>query len=140
MTEQEYYERKKAIYEDWDNIHTRDEAIDNLIRQAHSELQVGDGVTLNLYSDSEAYTVIKRTPTTITVQRDKAIKDPRFIPKWIPGGFSAICTNQDEQEYTYERDENGFKQTLHFSKKYGRFMYLGKPISIGRHEFYDYNF
>ena len=140
MTEREYTERRKAIFDNWKSIRQRDIDLDNLTRQAHEELQVGDGVTIHLYTDAEAYTVIKRTASTITVQRDKAIRDPNFKPQFDVGGFAGHCTNQNEQTYTYERDKNGSTLTLRFSKKYGRFMYLEKAIGIGRHEFYDYNF
>lgn len=140
MTEQEYKTKKKEIFEKWTSLKQRDIDLDNLVRQAHSELKVGDGVTVVLYSDRHAYTVIKRTPCTITIQRDKATLSDDFKPDIVPGGFCGHCVNQDEQTYTYERDEHGSKLTLHFSKKYGRFMYLNKYILIGRHEFYDYNF
>lgn len=136
MTEQEYYKRKQKIFDNWMTINQRDKDIYALTTQAHKELQVGDDVTVNLYSDSEAYTVIKRTPCTITIQRDKAIRDPNFKLQWIP----AVCTNVEDQRWSYERDPNGSTLTLRFSKKYNRFMYFGKPISIGRHEYYDYNF
>lgn len=140
MTEQELKAKKEAIYNNWTSIKQRDIDLDNLMRQAHEEIKEGDGITINLWSDSHAYTVIKRTPSTITVQRDKAILDKNFKPEWIAGGFAGHCTNQDEQSYTYERNEKGEVLTLRYSKKYGRFMYLEKSISIGRHEFYDYNF
>lgn len=104
------------------------------------ELQVGDGCTWHLWSDSHAGTIIKRTPKTITIQRDKATISPDFKPEWIPGGFAAHCTNQDEQSYTYERDPHGETITARWSEKRGGFVYLDKLISIGRHEFYDYNF
>lgn len=104
------------------------------------ELGVGDGVTYHLWSDSHACTVIKRTPKTITIQRDKAILSPDFKPEWIPGGFAAHCTNQDEQSYTYERDPGGETVTARWSEKRGGFVYLDKIVSLGRHEFYDYNF
>lgn len=140
MTEQEIKAKKEAIYNNWTSIRQRDIDLDNLMRQAHEEIKEGDGITINLWSDSHAYTVIKRTPSTITVQRDKAILDKNFKPEWIAGGFAGHCTNQDEQSYIYERNEKGEVLTLRYSKKYGRFMYLEKSISIGRHEFYDYNF
>jgi hypothetical protein len=104
------------------------------------ELDVGDGCTFHLWSDSHACTVIKRTPKTITIQRDKAVLDPNFKPEWIPGGFAAHCTNQDEQRYTYERDPKGEIITARWSEKRGGFIYLDKIITTGRHEFYDYNF
>ena len=141
MTTQEYLDRSSAIRDDFRyDWKTRDAMLDALTEQAHRELAVGDGVTIRLYSDHEAYTVIKRTPGTITIQRDKVTLDPDFKPQWIPGGFSAICTNADDQRWIYERNTDGSTLTLRFSKKHGRFMYLGKAILIGRSEYYDYNF
>lgn len=112
-------------------------------KELNREIEVGDGVTLHLWSDSHACTVIARTKTTLTIQRDKAILDPNFKPEWVAGGFAGHCTNQDEQEYTYERNPNGEIIKCRWSEKYGRFQ-TGSDgsmkISRGRHEFYDYNF
>lgn len=103
--------------------------------------KVGDGATVYLYSDSHAGTIVKVTKCTVTVRRDKATLDPNFKPEFIPGGFCAHCTNQDEQSYTYEPDENGELTIVRWSKKYNRY---GQPGNLrlgkGRHEFYDYNF
>lgn len=104
------------------------------------ELNVGDGCTYHLYTDAHACTVIKRTPKSITIQQDKATLNPTFKPDFIIGGFCAHCTNQNEQSYTYEPDSNGKIITARWSEKYGAYMYLGKRITVGRHEFYDYNF
>ena len=104
-------------------------------------IKVGDGVTVWLWSDRHAATVIKVTKSSVTVQQDKAILDPNFKPEWIPGGFAGHCVNQDEQTYTYERDPNGRIYTFRWSNKYGQY---GQPgdltLGKGRHEFYDYNF
>ena len=105
------------------------------------DVQIGDGVTICLWSDMYAATIIKKTDRTVTVQRDKAILDPNFKPEWIPGGFAGHCTNQDEQTYTYERDPNGELYRFHWSDKHCTY---GRPGNLrlikGRHEFYDYNF
>ena len=106
-------------------------------------VQVGDGVTVCYYSDRHAGTVIKRTAKSITVQRDKATLDPNWKPEFIVGGFAGHCTNQNEQTYTYERDEEGTVETFRWRDKYGSYCGSGdQPIKIinGRHEFYDYNF
>lgn len=104
-------------------------------------IKVGDGVTVKLWTDRHAATVIKVTKSSVTVQRDKATLDPNFKPEWIPGGFAAHCTNQDEQTYTYERDPNGEIYTFRWSNRYGQY---GQPGNLtlhkGRREFYDYNF
>ena len=106
-----------------------------------ANIHVGDGVTVNLWSDRYAATVIKVTKSTVTVRRDKATLNPNFKPEWIPGGFAAHCTNQDEQSYTYEPDEKGTEYTFRWSRKYQRYGQPGNlTLSKGRHEFYDYNF
>ena len=69
--------------------------------------KVGDGATVKLLTDCHACTIIKVTKTTVTVRYDKAILNPDFKPEWVVGGFSAHCTNSEEQTYTYEPDENG---------------------------------
>ena len=104
------------------------------------EVQVGDGVTYHVWSDAQACTVIKRTAKSITIQEDEATLDPNFKPEWIEGGFAGHCTNQNEQTYTYKSNPTGRKITARWSDKYGAFMYSGKAITNGRHQFYDYNF
>ena len=58
----------------------------------------------------------------------------------MEGGFSAICTNQNEQEYTYEKDPNGSTIRAFWSEVNGCYMHDGCKVINGRHEFYDYNF
>ena len=106
-------------------------------------LEVGDGVTMHLWSDAHACTIISRTDKTLTIQRDKAIRDPSFKPQWVPGGFSAICTNSEEQSWTYERDPAGEIIRCRWSEKNGCWQSGSDGsirISRGRHEHYDYNF
>ena len=108
-------------------------------KEQNREIEIGDGVTLHLWSDAHACTVIARTKTTLTIQRDKAILDPNFKPE----RDGMHCTNQDEQEYTYERDPKGEVIKCRWSEVYGCFR-TGSDgsmkITRGRHEFYDYNF
>lgn len=100
--------------------------------------EVGDGATVRLWSDSHAYTIIKRTPCTLTLRRCKTIRD--FKPEWIIGGFSAICTNCEDQKWKYEEDEHGEIIVAHWSNKFQRFRYKDMFVSAGRSEYYDYNF
>jgi|GEM_PF-668320 len=103
--------------------------------------KVGDGATVIMWSDRHAGTIVKVTKSTITIQRDKATLAPDFKPEFILGGFSAHCTNQGKQSYTYEPDERGTLTTIHWSRKYNRYGTPGNlTASRGRHEFYDYNF
>lgn len=103
--------------------------------------KVGNGATICLWSDRHACTIIKVTKTTVTVRRDKATLKPEFKPDFIVGGFSVHCTNQEEQDYTYEADENGTVETFYWSNKYNQYGTPNNPCLIrGRHEYYDYNF
>ena len=111
--------------------------------EQNRELDVGDGCTYYLWSDSYACTVIKKTKKTITIQRDKATLSPDFKPEWVPGGFAAHCTNAEDQSYTYERNPNGEIYVCHWSEKEGRYRSGSDgsiKIGVGRHEYYDYNF
>ncbi len=116
---------------------------EELGRERNRSLDVGDGCTLHLWTDSYACTVIRKTEKTITIRRDKAIRSPDFKPEWEAGGFAAHCVNNDDQSYTYERDENGETFVCRWSEKEGRFR-CGSDgsmkVSVGRHEYYDYNF
>lgn len=132
----------------WNNhgwpMHQQKRALEvELQKELNREIEVGAGVTEHLWSDAHACTVIARTAKTLTIQRDRAILDPAFKPEWVPGGFSAVCTNGDEQRWTYERDPNGEIIKCRWSEKYGGWQ-TGSDgsikISRGRHEYYDYNF
>jgi hypothetical protein len=107
-----------------------------------ANVKVGDGVTMGLYSDAHAGTIVKVTKTSVTVQRDKATLDPNWKPDFVAGGFAGHCTNQNEQTYTYEQDPNGETVTFRWSKKYNQFRNTkrGQKLYKGRREFYDYNF
>lgn len=110
-------------------------------KEINRELEVGDGVRLCLYSDIQSHTIVGRTKCTLTIQRDKATRN--FKPEWVPGGFSAICTNNDSQEWTIEPDPNGTKTLCRWSEKYGCWTTGGDQtirIYAGRFEHYDYNF
>ncbi len=106
-----------------------------------SGIKPGDGVTVDLWTDGYAATVIKVTKNTVTVRRDTAILDPNFKPEFIPGGFGGHCINQDKQAYSYRPNPDGTIYKFRWSNK---FQSYGQPGSLslrkGRHEFYDYNF
>ena len=104
------------------------------------EIAVGDGATVCLWSDRNAYTVIKRTAKTLTLQRDRVTRDPEWKPDYIPGGFSVICLNNSEQRWLYESDPEGKVITAHWSQKKLGFYWQGLHVIPGRCEFYDYNF
>ena len=116
-----------------------DEMMRPFVKEMWDGVEVGDGVTVHLWTDSHAYTVIARTAKTLTLRRCKAIR--MFTPEWVVGGFSAICTNQGDQEWAYEEDEYGAIEKAHWSDKKNGFYVNGCCCcSVGRHEYYDYNF
>jgi len=125
----------------------------NARADAISALQPGDGVSVSLWSDWEAYTIVSRTETRMTLQEDKATRDPAWKPEWVAGGFAGHCTNQRSQKWLYERDPTG--PILQISlRKYtheGTERRVWKRAGVGRHElggavtpgrskFHDYNF
>ena len=133
---------EKADYSEFHKLCRKEDALkDELIASKNYNVKVGDGVTIHYYSDAHAGTVIARTKTTLTIQQDKATLKEGWKPEIIPGGFVGHCVNQDEQEYDYERDENGRIYKAHWSNVKGRFVAEGcLSISNGRNEYYDYNF
>lgn len=119
--------------------------------------KVGDGATINCYSDRKACTIVKRTDKKIWVQRDKAILlnkinsgEPDAL-QFSPGGFCGHTSGK--QRYSYERNTEASivcysrrVWTNDYSEKtFIRYVRVGEPrtgesISEGRHEHYDYNF
>lgn len=141
---------------------------DTIPAETETEFQIGKGVTVCGYSDREAFTVIKRTAKTITIQRDKATLlngyksgEPDAL-KFYPGGFHGHT--EGVQRYHYERDENGEilvarlrKQPRRVSLTVGEytrdetgnlityklvpdFKVGSKTVIAGRSEHYDFNF
>lgn len=105
-----------------------------------ANVKVGDGATMQLWSDAHAGTIVKVTKASITIQRDHAELDPNFKPEIVAGGFAGHCTNQSEQTYTYSPNPNGELVTFRWSKKFGRYQNPTYKAYKGRNEFYDYNF
>ena len=121
---------------------------------AISNLSIGDGVSVCLWTDAEAYTIIAKTAKTITLQQDKATLSPDWKPEFTVGGFAGHCVNQNEQTYTYERDPNGHKikisarswpddeggRRFKWKKQGVATGDLGGNAWVGRRKFHDYNF
>lgn len=104
-----------------------------------ANVSVGQGATINYRSYRHAGTIVKVTKWSITIRRDTAILSSDFSPQFIIGGFSVFCTDQPEQEYTYEPNDSGELVTIRWSKKYNRYGCPGQiSASKGRHEFYNY--
>ena len=103
-----------------------------------SNVEVGMGATQILWSDRRAFTIIKKTAKSITIQRDNATKT--FKPEFVTGGFAGHCTNNDDQTYEYEANPNGETVTYRWSEKHQRYQNNYSSLIGGRHEKYDYNF
>lgn len=100
------------------------------------ELKVGDGVTVNYYSDQEPYTVINIDPKGrwIDIQKDHAVRiDP------------------NRQSYKFERDPNGRIQRFYKTRRKdftlftdtGRYTYneYGAYLTLKKKEkYFDYSF
>lgn len=64
-------------------------------------LPEGEYLTQTCYSDKRPWVVIGRTATTLTLREVLVERDPSWKPEFVPGGFSAHCTNNDEQRAIY---------------------------------------
>jgi hypothetical protein len=103
--------------------------------------KVGDGATICHHSDRTACTVVRVSPSGITIwmRRDIATLDG-WKPKIVPGGFAGHCVNNDCQRYTYRPDPDG---TMHRARRLANGSYLtpgSERVIPGRHHFHDYNF
>jgi hypothetical protein len=119
-----------------------------------SALNVGDGVSVSVWTDVEAYTIIKKTPKTIWLRSDNAVLINREQLVFHTGGFAAHCSNQRDQRYTYEPDPEGIeiKITLRhwtdedgnerrkWKKANNRTFEAGGNAYAGRRKFHDFNF
>ena len=108
-----------------------------------NNVNVGDHVTVCLYTDAISYTVVKKTNRTISVQKDhQEIDHEKWKPNIIPGGFAGYCVNNYEQTWKVKSNTNAPIDKF-FAGKDGFFKSKGsrrKDIILGAHPFYDYNF
>lgn len=106
--------------------------------------QVGDRANVRYLSDVQPCTVIRRTPTTVTIRVDHADLDPAWRPQQLIGGFAAHTANNHDQRWIISDNPNG--HTRRFSlRANGRWVMTGSPLngpalSAGWRCFYDYNF
>lgn len=109
----------------------------------YDEMEVGDHCHIAHWSDVSPCTIIKRTKTTITVRYDKATRKESWKPEWIPGGFSAVCLNNNDQDdaWIIEEDEAGRTDIFRWSKRYNCFKNkCDEKLFPEWAKFYDYNF
>lgn len=94
------------------------------------------------YSDITPYEIVRViSDKTIEIREMKCERDESIKLEFIPGGFSAHCVNQRDQEWFISSDETAPVQRIRLGKRgwkdaHGRrFDISDKPI-----KFYDYNF
>lgn len=94
------------------------------------------------YSDVNPFEIVRRiSDKTIEVREMKAERDPSAKLEFIPGGFSAICTNDHDQKWFITSDPDAPVIRIRFGKqgwkdKHGRrFGLSDEPV-----KFYDHNF
>ena len=94
------------------------------------------------WSDVTPYEVIRViSDKTIEIREMKAERDPTYQPEFVPGGFSAICTNQHSQKWIIESDDTApvirarLRKDGRFWSNRGSHRLSDEPI-----RFYDYNF
>lgn len=120
--------------------------------------KVGDGATINAYSDRRACTIVKRTDKKIWIQRDKAIllnapnSGEADALNFAAGGFFGHTSGKQRYEYVadptgeivaYSRRtyKSGYDNTVKVKYvRVGDDWARGESISEGRHEYYDFNF
>lgn len=95
------------------------------------------------WSDINPFEVVKTvSDKTLEVRAMEAKLHPDWKPEFVPGGFSAHCTNNNEQDWviTSNTENKVFRIRLHangvWKDKNGNKYHLNdKPI-----KHYDYNF
>jgi len=95
------------------------------------------------YSDVQPFEVVatSKTGKQITIREMVATIDPDFKPEFHAGGFSAHCSNQHEQRWTYQSNEGAPEIKAHLRKDGRYYSAYGKhAIQDAPRCFYDYNF
>ena len=95
------------------------------------------------YSDINPHEIVRRiSDKTIEVREMKAERDPDWKPEFIPGGFSAHCTNQHGQRWIITSDPKSRVFRIRLSKNKGWQDAHGRSfdLSDSPRKFYDFNF
>lgn len=94
------------------------------------------------WTDIEPYELVNViSPKCVEIKAMKSELDPGWKPEWVPGGFSAICTNQASQRWSISSDPAALviRARLHKNGQWhsprGRHIPSDHPVKL-----YDYNF
>jgi len=122
-----------------------------------ADSKVGDGATINMYSDSKACTIVAISDKRITVQYDD-VKLLNGAKSGEPdalvfdvGGFSAHCSGRQRWETTPNPEGGKVTYSLRKWNDYknepvmrwapvGSKRHEGSGLTEGRHHHYDFNF
>lgn len=116
---------------------------DSIYTEWLMSMEVGDHAHICHWSDITPCTIIKKTATTLTVRHDKVEKSDKWNPQWEVGGFSAICTNNEDQDdwWIIEEDPDGYTETFRFRKSVNKYMNKSDERLYPNWRYhYDYNF
>lgn len=103
-------------------------------------VRIGEGVTVCLYSDRHAYTIIRRTRNKLFIQRDTATLKKDSKPEMVKGGFTGFVANNDSLKYDYAQNPENPVDVAYWSEKRGCFTLNDCPIVNGKSEYFDYSF
>ena len=95
------------------------------------------------YSDVEPYEVIKViSDKTVEIRAMDAVQDRSVKMNFVPGGFSAVCTNIGDQKWTITSNPENKVFRIRLSKNKGWKDAHGRrfQLSDSPRKFYDYNF
>ncbi len=95
-------------------------------------------ISYYMYSDVEAYEVIRQVSPNVVEVRALITKQIKFPSEFHIGGFSAHCSDNYNQEYEYTSNDEAPIVRIKLSKKgwgKGRWGMSEKP-----YKHYDYNF
>jgi len=124
----------------------------NAAADAISALAIGDGVSVSVWTDIDAYTIVRKTTSTITLRCDNAELLNRDELHFDIGGFAAHVTGEQRYAYTPNPDGHVIKITLRrwddeegnqrrSWKRSGTGTFeQGGNAYAGRRKFHDYNF
>ena len=95
------------------------------------------------YSDINPYEVVRVvSDKCLEVRAMAAERNPEWKPEFVPGGFSAVCLNQNSQEWDINSDPNARAIRIRLRKNGQWYAASGARYALGDEpvKFYDYNF
>ena len=140
-TSKEFFDEYYKVRNNTSSYEEAEAVREQMFYDWYHEMEVGDHAHVTLWSDVEPVTIIAKTKTTLTVRYDKAERDPNWKPEWIVGGFSAHCTNNDDQQWIISEDPNGNTEVFRWSKRLNCYKNTGGcKLHPYWAKHYDYNF